>query len=385
MFNGSILKELRLLNGMSRQKLAEQLNLTEQAVWQFESGHAVPKMTTLFQLAHLFYVNTDYFERESASEAFDISSIAFRNGDSLAKKTISIQQAYLRKLSQMIDYLESFVEIPQLSIYGLADKTAKLYDEGWSIEEIAGLARRELGISDDNSDLMYQIEKSGIYVAEKVINGEADAYSAWSKDRRPFIILGIGKSAVRRNFDLAHELGHLLLHRSVAFDELDKDGCFDKEDEANLFASCFLLPDQRFREDFANTVGKRVSNPDNYITLKRKYHVSIQALEYRAYKLGLLTPPQNSYFYRQIAKKRYKVIEPLDLELIVKKPSKVRSILDVILSNNLLTLEQLGANQKVSLQFFSQIFSFDIKFFDKYKANDMAKFDNVIPLKRKLR
>ncbi|EMB74476.1 transcriptional regulator [Streptococcus mutans 15VF2] len=382
MFNGSILKELRLLNGMSRQKLAEQLNLTEQAVWQFESGHAIPKMTTLFQLAHLFYVNTDYFEQESVPEAFDISAIAFRNGDSLAKKTISIQQAYLRKLSQMIDYLESFVEIPQLSIYGLADKMTKHYDEGWSIGEIAGLARRELGISGDNSDLMYQIEKSGIYVAEKVINGEADAYSAWSKDGRPFIILGIGKSAVRRNFDLAHELGHLLLHRSVAFDELDKDGCYDKEDEANLFASCFLLPEQRFREDFANIVGKRVSNPDNYIALKRKYHVSIQALEYRAYKLGLLTPPQNSYFYRQIAKKKYKVIEPLDLEIIVKKPSKVRSILDVILSNNLLTLEQLGANQKVSLQFFSQIFSFDIKFFDKYKANDIAKFDNVIPLKR---
>ncbi|EMC46798.1 helix-turn-helix domain-containing protein [Streptococcus mutans] len=385
MFNGSNLKELRLLNGMSRLELAERLRLTEQAVWQFESGHAVPKMATLFQLANLFYVNTDYFEQESAQEVFDTSSIAFRNADSLAKKTISIQQAYLRKLSQMIDYLESFVQTPQLSIYGLADKTARLYNEGRSIGEIAELARRELGISDDNSDLMYQIEKSGIYAAEKVINGEADAYSSWSKDGRPFIILGIGKSAVRRNFDLAHELGHLLLHRSVAFDELDKDGCYDKEDEANLFASCFLLPEQRFREDFANIVGKRVSNPDNYIALKRKYHVSIQALEYRAYKLGLLTPSQNSYFYRQIAKKKYKVIEPLDLEIIVKKPSKVRSILDVILSNNLLTLEQLGANQKVSLQFFSQIFSFDIKFFDKYKANDIAKFDNVIPLKRKLR
>lgn len=90
----------------------------------------------------------------------------------------------------MIDYLESFVQTPQLSIYGLADKTARLYNEGRSIGEIAELARRELGISDDNSDLMYQIEKSGIYAAEKVINGGADAYSAWSKDGRPFIILG---------------------------------------------------------------------------------------------------------------------------------------------------------------------------------------------------
>lgn len=384
MFNGSILKELRLLNGRSRQELAEQLKLTEQAVWQFESGYAVPKISTQFQLANLFYVNTDYFEQESAPETFDTSSIAFRNGDSLAKKTISIQQAYLRKLSDMIDYLESFVQIPQLSIYSLVEKTAELYSQKQPIEKIAELARQELCVSDDNSDLMYQLEKSGIYVAEKVINGEADAYSTWSKSQRPFIILGIGKSAVRRHFDLAHELGHLLLHRGVAFDELDKDRYHDMEDQANLFASCFLLPEQRFREDFTNMVGKRVSNPDNYIALKRKYNVSIQALEYRAYKLGFLTPSQNSYFYRQLAKKEYKVIEPLDRELIVKKPSKVRSILDVILSNNLLTLDQLSANQKVSLQFFSQLFNFDIKFFDKYKANDVIKFDNVIPLKRKM-
>lgn len=383
MFNGQLLKELRLLNGMSRQELAAQLNLTEQAVWQFESGYAVPKMSTQFQLAHLFYVNTDYFEQESVPETFDTSSIAFRNGDSLAKKVISIQQAYLHKLSCMIDYLESFVQIPRLSIYDLVEKTGNFYDQGWTIEEIAKLARQELGVADDNSDLMYQIEKSGIYVAEKIINGEADAYSTWSKNQRPFIILGVGKSAVRRNFDLAHELGHLLLHRGVAFDELDKDGYHDMEDEANLFASCFLLPKERFRQDFVNMVGKRVSNPDNYIVLKKQYNVSIQALEYRAYKLGLLTPSQNSYFYRQIAKKKYKVIEPLDLEFIVKKPSKVRSILDVILSNNLLTLEQLGANQRVSLQFFSQLFNFDLKFFDKYKANDIVTFDNVIPLKRR--
>ncbi|WP_024783458.1 XRE family transcriptional regulator [Streptococcus mutans] len=382
MFNGQILKELRLLNDMSRSELAKKSDLTEQAIWQFETNRTAPKLATQWQLANVFNVAIDYFSMEEEVSHFDLSSIAFRNADTTVKKTTDIQLVYLDKMDRLISYLESFVQTPQLSIYGLADKTARLYNEGRSIGEIAELARRELGISDDNSDLMYQIEKSGIYAAEKVINGEADAYSSWSKDGRPFIILGIGKSAVRRNFDLAHELGHLLLHRSVAFDELDKDGCYDKEDEANLFAFCFLLPEQRFREDFANIVGKRVSNPNNYIALKRKYHVSIQALEYRAYKLGLLTPPQNSYFYRQIAKKKYKVIEPLDLEIIVKKPSKVRSILDVILSNNLLTLEQLGANQKVSLQFFSQIFSFDIKFFDKYKANDIAKFDNVIPLKR---
>ncbi|MFM1598551.1 helix-turn-helix domain-containing protein [Streptococcus mutans] len=386
MFNGQILKELRLLNDMSRSELAKKSDLTEQAIWQFETNRTAPKLATQWQLANVFNVAIDYFSMEEEVSHFDLSSIAFRNADTTVKKTIDIQLVYLDKMDRLISYLESFVLIPKVMIYELSNKLSDAFiNSEKTIEEIASYAREALEIADDNSDLLYKIERSGIYVNERLINGGADAYSAWSKDGRPFIILGIGKSAVRRNFDLAHELGHLLLHASVDFMNLSKIESQDMEDQANLFASCFLLPEQRFREDFANIVGKRVSNPDNYIALKRKYHVSIQALEYRAYKLGLLTPSQNSYFYRQIAKKKYKVIEPLDLEIIVKKPSKVRSILDVILSNNLLTLEQLGANQKVSLQFFSQIFSFDIKFFDKYKINDIAKFDNVIPLKRKLR
>ncbi|CAG6272767.1 transcriptional regulator [Streptococcus pneumoniae] len=33
MFNGRVLKELRLLNGLSRAELAQRINLTEQAIW----------------------------------------------------------------------------------------------------------------------------------------------------------------------------------------------------------------------------------------------------------------------------------------------------------------------------------------------------------------
>lgn len=55
--------------------------------------------------------------------------------------------------------------------------------------------------------------------------------------------------------------------------------------------------------DLLKMVGTKVSNPDSYIRMKKQYNVSIQALEYRAYKLKLLTPAQNSYFYRLITKK----------------------------------------------------------------------------------
>ena len=196
----------------------------------------------------------------------------------------------------------------------------------------------------------------------------------------PVIILGTNKSAVRRNFDLAHELGHLLLHKSQ-----DKDEDLESlEREANYFASCFLLPKAEFLEDFEKMVGSRISNPDSYASLKANRQVSIQALEYRAFKLGLLTPQQHAYLYRQIAKKGYKIVEPLDMEILVKKPSKVRSILDVIFSHNLISLPALLTQQKVRKQFISDLFAFDVSFFDKYQdKQSVESFANIIPLNRK--
>lgn len=379
MFNGQNLEELRLLNGLSRSDLSEKMQVTEQAIWQFENNHTLPKMKHLMSLALLFNVDIDYFNSESLPSQFDLTRVAFRNADLETKKTIRIQTIYLEKVNQMIDYLEQFVQIPHQAIYELCQQTNQLFNSGMAISEIASLARETLEIKPDNSNLLYHLEKSGIYISERLINGQADAYSAWSKNGRPYIILGVGKSSVRRNFDLAHELGHLLLHRYVDFEEISKKELEEKEREANQFASFFLLPEEEFLRDFHELVGKRVSNPDQYVLLKQKYQVSIQALEYRAYKLGLLTPQQNSYFYRQISQKKYKTIEPLDKEIPLKKPSKIRSILDVILSNNLLTLSELTRYQKSNTKFISSLFSFDDHFFDKYRDNQ-NQFDNVIPL-----
>lgn len=379
MFNGSRLEELRLLNGLTRADLARELEVTEQAIWQFETGVTLPKMKNKIAMARFFQVEVDYFDAVDKNGSFSLSRIAFRNADLEAKKNIHIQMVYLEKMNQMIDYLENFVSIPNQIIYQLVDSIEQKLQQHESLEFIADHAREVLVVSVDNANLLYSLEKSGIYISERLINGNADAYSAWSRNGRPFIVLGPGKSAVRRNFDLAHELGHLLLHNQVDFEELSKEELEEKEKEANQFASYFLLPRKQFLMDFVNIVGKRVSNPDQYILLKKRFGVSIQALEYRAYKLGLLTPQQNSYFYRQISKKGYKAVEPLDLEIPLKKPSKIRSILDVILSNNLLTLSDIERNQRVSKNFISQLFSFDVKFFDKYLLQ-LDTFDNVIPL-----
>ena len=107
MFNGEKLTELRLLYGWTRLELADKLNLTEQAVWLFETGKTRPKkVPTVLELSRLFGVEVSYFENEMEASNIDMRSIAFRNEDNESRKTIQMQEVYVNKIDSLVKYLE---------------------------------------------------------------------------------------------------------------------------------------------------------------------------------------------------------------------------------------------------------------------------------------
>ena len=168
-----------------------------------------------------------------------------------------------------------------------------------------------------------------------------------------------------------------MLHPYVDFFELEKKERQKIERQADYFASCFLLPKERLTKEFGEL--KKLSNPDSYTPLKSKYNVSIQALEMRAYKLGFLTPKQHSYFYRQISLKGYKFEEPLDSEIALKRPGKIRSILDMVLSNQLIDLSEIEAHFNMERKLIEAIFSIEPEFFIPFeKQAEFTSFDNVL-------
>lgn len=386
MFNGEKLQELRLLYGMSRAELAEKLDITEQAVWQFETNKVKPKISpTVLSLSKLFKVDIRFFEGEVLSSSVNRGSIAFRNEDLASKKTIQMQEVYINAVHALIGKLENYLSSPPRVIYSLVKEVEALLEKkslsNDVIVEVSDLARKRLGISVHNNDLLYQLEMSGINVLSRFMpfGSSADAYSLWTTDGVPYLVLAIGKSYARRNFDLAHELGHLLLHRAVDFELLNNAEHDRREQEANFFASNLLLPDKEFKKKFELMVGSKVSQPDRYIGLKQYFNVSIQALEYKAYRLGYLTPAQNSYFYRQIHKKGYKISEPLDNETPVYKPGKILSMVDIVLSNNLTDVQSLRYSLRISKEMLAQILNVEISFFDKYKSN-LGDYSQIIKL-----
>lgn len=392
MFYGENLKNVRELKSLSRKELAQLVGVTEQAIWQYENQKTVPNFEIFKELEKIFSVKPQFFySKNFISKISDIEHIAYRSSDREARKKAKIETIYLDFIDYFIDQFERYIEPSTNLIDDLSkdfeDQFNRIEPEGKKevLKEIAKKSRIELGLKDNNKDLMYKLEMAGIFVIEKQLGSKIDAYSTWTEDNKAFIILGnINKTAVRRNFDLAHELGHLLIHRSVDLDSLSKDEYRQIETEANDFASYFLMPEKNFVEDF-KLITKR-SNPYSYLEMKMKYLVPIASLEYRAYKLGLLTYEENRYFYAYLNRHHLRQHEPLDDDIKLVRPGKVRALINFVFENRLISLDQLLEEHNLKISFLASLLDIEESFFDKFKNQSSlnyydSKFIQLFPNK----
>lgn len=120
------------------------------------------------------------------------------------------------------------------------------------------------------------------------------------------IVVNAAHAPVRQRFTIAHELGHILLHRfttphadgrfRVRFrDEESSKGSLNEEIEANQFAAELLMPEQFVRQcaarlnfDLADDAAdeeavRRVGQ------LAKRFEVSVQALSFRLVNLSALS------------------------------------------------------------------------------------------------
>lgn len=377
MFVGTNLTNIRILHGYTRKQLAELLNVTEQSIWQYENGYTSPKMEVVNELKKIFKVKSKYFYSEdflykNGSPKVESSNIAYRAETINSAHKTQCEAKHIEFLSSFLNIIEERLHYPKNEIVLLRDEIINYInksneDRQKVIIYAAKFAREFLGLNNQNNlNLLFMLEKKGAFIFEKAIGDKIDAYSLWTIDDRPFIILGnLKKSAARRNFDLAHELGHLLLHYKVEFSSLDNKSHREHEFEANLFAGSFLLPEEEFRHDILLLPKK--SNPNSYIDLKRKWHVSIQALAYRAQSLELLEYQQYRYFNIKLNQQGYKIKEPLDDELRVSRPGKIRSILQLLFERNYLPLQTLLDKLMVDIEFLSNLLHIEADFFRKYQ------------------
>ena len=340
MFYGENIKLLRNLNGMSRKSLAIKLNCSEQAIGQYERGVLNPKMQNIIDMSNIFRVKSGFFySKFPIKESIPEENIAYRSKDRDVRKKTVEESTRLKLSSSIIEFCESFFALKQSPLLTAIDEINKIKNEQEQyrinenqIELYANITRKLLRIK-SNHDLLYNLELDGVYVIESNSLSYADAYSVWGRYSHnnnlfhPYIILGNSTTLVRRIFDLAHELGHLVMHYDVDMNNLEKVEFLNCEKEANEFASAFLLPKEEVSSWINMVIHK--GNPDSYIPVKQKYYVSLATAAYRAYELGYLSKNENNRFFASRYRKHYIYKEPLDDKMTVTRPGRIMALFDI--------------------------------------------------------
>jgi Zn-dependent peptidase ImmA (M78 family) len=119
------------------------------------------------------------------------------------------------------------------------------------------------------------------------------------------IIVNETNAKVRQRFTIAHELGHLLLHRyttphadagyKVRFrDQASSTGSVGEEIEANQFAAALLMPEELILSylakvgfDYASAETDETAVIEKLAAIANKFKVSIQSLSFRIANLAV--------------------------------------------------------------------------------------------------
>ncbi|RAZ88897.1 DNA-binding protein [Mesorhizobium hawassense] len=345
-FDGRKLAEARLARGItSRKALADMMARAPSTVIRWEDGETAPEGPALEELSKALAVPVDFF----LSPRPPIGTTFFRSLASALKADRSIQLARLSWLEDITAVAGHYAFLPEVDLPDFLNGVGyrSLRDE--DLEDIAHAAREHWGIGlRPIPNVVALLEQIGVVVAsEPMETTQLDGLSRWGSDGRPYVLLATDKqSFARRQFDAAHELAHLLLHREVAENELVENFKLI-EDQAHRFASAFLLPASQFSAEVTS-----VSLWD-LERLKVRWRVSIKAQIMRLQRLCIVDSEGATRLYRSYSAKGYSGSEPYDDVWPLQQPT--------LLADVFRTLVDEGGLSKIELQRDLPLFAHDVE------------------------
>ena len=340
-FVGARLRQVREARGISSPALADLLGVSRQTISQYELDEQTPRPEIMERLPVLLNVKSRFFFRPM--EPDDETPLFYRSLSAATKTARARARRRQEWLVDVIRFVEQYVELPAPRLPDLGLPTDPLQITYPMIEEAATAVRRFWGLGDGAiSDLALLLENHGIVIARGELWSDLlDAFSRW-RNGRPFVFLGEEKeSAVRSRFDAAHELAHIVLHRSVSDEMLARKPIFKRvEEQANYFAGAFLMPPESFAADV------RVPSLELFRALKPTWKVSIGAMLMRSVQLGLVADP--APLYRSYARRGWRREEPLDRELAPEVPRLLRRAIELLLQEQVISREEILSRFDIS-------------------------------------
>lgn len=293
LFTPSRLRWARERLMLARTDLASVTGVSVSALTSYEKGSSNPDVRDIEVLAAELGVHPEFFYLHDMEEVPE-SVVSFRR----ASKTSKRQQCAARGAAQMavelFGVIESSFKLPDLQVPEIDDATP---------EQAAEEVRAQWHLADRPiADMMSLLESKGVRILSLDHRcKDVDAF-CFSRDGVSYIFVSTVKTAERQRFDLAHELGHLVLHA-----DLSTDGAKSKEREgqADAFASAFLMPASRIY-----TQSMKGAPVERILKAKKYWQVSAMAMARRLHDLKLLSDWQYRTVTVELSRRGYRSAEP---------------------------------------------------------------------------
>ena len=316
MIYGERIKQARELNGLTQKELAITVGCKQSAIAHFETNRSLPSRDTIKVIGKATGFLEKYFEKEPVAN-FSAGSLAYRSKRSTTKREAAQAYQYASIVYECTQKMSEAINIPDLRLPKIAEGP----------ELSAKVTRAALGISPEIpiGNFTNIFEKNGgfVFVAPFILS-KIDALSSWAKFdiERPMIVVSSCVPGDRFRFSSTHELGHLVMHNPP------RGKIVGLEKEANKFASEFLMPKEVIKRELVSPV-----TLTSLMKLKRRWGVSLQALIYRTYELGIITERHYHYLFEQLSRRGWRKTEPRELDIPIEYPKAFNKMLSLTYSS----------------------------------------------------
>ena len=309
--HGSRVKQARELSRITQTQIADAAGVNQSTIARIESDRMpFPPADLLNSIAQQTGVAVGFFSRKPM-EPLPEGSLNYR---ARAKPAVGAQRQALQYAALLVEQTQTMsqrLSLPKLQL-----------PSGEDPSNLAQATRNTLRIKPNTPvpHLINHLERHGVLVLGLPLKLEKiDAFSAWTEIEgpRPFLGLSNGCPGERTRYSVAHELGHLVMHKGL-------DGRIQNlEDEANQFAAEFLLPEEAMRH-----ILNRNFTISQAVQLKKRWRVSIQAIVRRARDLAIISDRRYRDLFTQISTRGWRKAEPVEIKL--ERPRSFRKMAEML-------------------------------------------------------
>ncbi|MGW3448358.1 ImmA/IrrE family metallo-endopeptidase [Streptomyces sp. NPDC001076] len=251
--------------------------------------YSMPRLRLRALAQHLRF--PEEFFRKEPIQPIHRGSLLFRSKKSIRMAEVDALAAFAEMSYELLAALSEYATQPPLRI-------PPKIRSGTSPEEAARITRAALDLPENEPirHVIHAVERAGVpvIVADiKMPDARHDAFSVWGGEfqEQPLIVAQPVNSWERIRWSVAHELGHLILHRGTAGEV--------NEDEANRFANEFLYPSEMLRLEWPE--GPTLTS---LMPLKQRWQISLAALVKHGQNNKLIEDYRVSGLFKQLSARK---------------------------------------------------------------------------------